>query len=43
MKGGKLIVLADAMKIDFQQYYGPMAVTVDSKLLDLAPVLRREG
>jgi gliding-associated putative ABC transporter substrate-binding component GldG len=35
MKGGKLIVLADAMKIDFQQYYGPMAVPVNSKLLDL--------
>jgi ABC-2 type transport system permease protein len=35
MKGGKLIILADAMKIDFQQYYGPMAVPVNSKLLDL--------
>ena len=35
MKGGKLIILADAMKIDFQQYYGPMADPVNSKLLDL--------
>lgn len=35
MKGGSLIVLADAMKVDFQQYYGPMAVPVNSKVLDL--------
>jgi ABC-2 type transport system permease protein len=35
MKGGNLIVLADAMKVDFQQYYGPMAVPVNSKVLDL--------
>ena len=35
MKGGKLIVLSEAMRVDFNQYYGPQAVNVDSKLLDL--------
>jgi gliding-associated putative ABC transporter substrate-binding component GldG len=35
MKGGKLIALANAMKIDFNQQFGPMAVNVDSKILDL--------
>jgi ABC-2 type transport system permease protein len=35
MKGGKLILLAEAMRVDFNQYYGPQAVNVDSKLLDL--------
>ena len=35
MKGGKLIALANAMKIDFNQQFGPMAVKVDSKILDL--------
>jgi gliding-associated putative ABC transporter substrate-binding component GldG len=34
MKGGNLVVLANAMKVDFQ-YYGPMAVNVESKVLDL--------
>ena len=34
MKGGSLIALASAMKIDFSQY-GPMVNPVDSKLLDL--------
>jgi ABC-2 type transport system permease protein len=35
MKGGKLILLSEAMRVDFNQYYGPQAVNVDSKLLDL--------
>ncbi|MBN2037473.1 MAG: GldG family protein [Chitinispirillaceae bacterium] len=35
MKGGKLIVLSEAMRVDFHQYYGPRAVNVNSKLLDL--------
>jgi ABC-2 type transport system permease protein len=35
MKGGKLIVLSEAMRVDFNQYYGPQAINVDSKLLDL--------
>jgi gliding-associated putative ABC transporter substrate-binding component GldG len=35
MKGGKLIILSDAMRVDFNQYYGPQAINVDSKLLDL--------
>ena len=35
MKGGKLIVLASAMKVDMSGYYGPMAVNVDSKLFDM--------
>jgi gliding-associated putative ABC transporter substrate-binding component GldG len=35
MKGGKLIALANAMKIDFNPQFGPMTVNVDSKILDL--------
>jgi gliding-associated putative ABC transporter substrate-binding component GldG len=35
MKGGKLIVLASGMKVEMNSYYGPMAVNVDSKLLDM--------
>lgn len=35
MKGGKLIVLASGMRIEMNQYYGPMAMKVDSKLLDM--------
>ena len=35
MKGGKLIVLANGMKVDMNSYYGPMAANVDSKLLDM--------
>jgi gliding-associated putative ABC transporter substrate-binding component GldG len=35
MKGGKLIILSEAMRVDFNQYYGPQAINVDSKLLDL--------
>lgn len=38
MKGGKLIVLADAMKIDMNQYYGPMAANVESKLFDMLEI-----
>ncbi|MBN1127834.1 MAG: GldG family protein [Chitinispirillaceae bacterium] len=35
MKGGNLVVLADAMRVDFHPQYGPQAVNVDSKLLEL--------
>ena len=35
MKGGKLIALTSAMKMDMNPNYGPMAVNVDSKILDL--------
>ena len=35
MKGGNLIILSEAMRVDFRQYYGPQAANVESKLLDL--------
>ena len=35
MKGGKLIVFAGGMKVEMNQYMGPMAMNADSKILDL--------
>jgi ABC-type uncharacterized transport system involved in gliding motility auxiliary subunit len=35
MKGGKVIVLANGMKVEMNSYYGPMAMNIDSKLLDM--------
>jgi gliding-associated putative ABC transporter substrate-binding component GldG len=35
MKGGKVIALANGMKIEFNPQFGPMTTNADSKILDL--------
>jgi ABC-type uncharacterized transport system involved in gliding motility auxiliary subunit len=35
MKGGKVIALANGMKIEFNPQFGPMTMNADSKVLDL--------